>query len=174
MNSLRKISLSDIELLQQLSISTFSETYSADNKAEDLQQYLNTNFNLHQLASELNNPEAAFYFAMENQTPVGYLKVNTGEAQTELKNKRALEIERIYVKKSFQGKRVGKALFEKALQLAKDIRAPYIWLGVWEKNKKAIQFYKKNGFVVFDKHIFKLGTDEQTDLLMKIELDYKV
>jgi ribosomal protein S18 acetylase RimI-like enzyme len=107
---------------------------------------------------------------MSDQKEIGYLKVNEGAAQTELKNLQALEIERIYVKKEFQDKKVGQLLFEKALELAKLQGAPYIWLGVWEKNLKAIRFYKRNGFVEFDKHIFKVGTDEQTDLLMKIDL----
>jgi diamine N-acetyltransferase len=101
---------------------------------------------------------------------IGYLKVNSADAQTELKNLQALEIERIYVKKEFQGKKAGQFMYEKALELANQQKAPYLWLGVWERNAKAIRFYKKNGFVEFDKHRFMLGSDEQTDLLMKVDL----
>lgn len=54
--------------------------------------------------------------------------------------------------------------------MAKDIKADYVWLGVWEENPRAISFYRKNSFVEFDKHIFVLGDDEQTDILMKLEL----
>jgi ribosomal protein S18 acetylase RimI-like enzyme len=46
-----------------------------------------------------------------------------------------------------------------------------IWLGVWEKNHNAIGFYTKNGFITFDKHLFLLGDDQQTDLLMKLEIN---
>jgi ribosomal protein S18 acetylase RimI-like enzyme len=60
------------------------------------------------------------------------------------------------------------------MQVAKDINATHVWLGVWEKNPKAIRFYKKNGFVEFDKHIFKLGTDEQTDIMMKLQMKDKM
>jgi len=67
---------------------------------------------------------------------------------------------------------VGQVLYEKAIQLAKERKAPYVWLGVWEENPRAIQFYKKNGFVEFDKHLFVLGEDEQTDLMMKLVLNY--
>jgi ribosomal protein S18 acetylase RimI-like enzyme len=98
------------------------------------------------------------------------LKINRGEAQTEKKEDNSLEIERIYVLEKFQGRRVGQMLFQKAVEIAKLNQKDYIWLGVWEKNEKAIQFYLKNGFEVFDKHIFKLGVDLQTDLLMRLKL----
>ena len=71
---------------------------------------------------------------------------------------------------SFHGKKLGQALYEKAIQIANEKKVQYLWLGVWEKNNKAIQFYKKNGFVQFDTHIFKLGNDEQTDIMMKLAL----
>jgi ribosomal protein S18 acetylase RimI-like enzyme len=87
-----------------------------------------------------------------------------------LKDKTALEIERIYVLKDFHGKSVGQMLYKKALEIAQMKKVSYVWLGVWEENPRAISFYKKNGFVEFDKHIFKLGDDEQTDIMMKLIL----
>ena len=101
---------------------------------------------------------------------MGYLKLNFGDSQTELKDQKALEIERIYVLKEFHGKKVGQLLFEKALKIAEEKKVDYVWLGVWEENLRAINFYKKNGFEEFDKHIFKLGNDEQTDIMMKLKL----
>ncbi len=98
------------------------------------------------------------------------MKLNYGESQTELKNDNTLEIERIYFLKAFHGKQVGQFLCETAIQIAKEKKMEFIWLGVWEENSRAIQFYQKNGFVEFDKHIFKLGNDEQTDLMMKLIL----
>jgi ribosomal protein S18 acetylase RimI-like enzyme len=82
-------------------------------------------------------------------------------------------IERIYVLKEFHGKNVGQILYEKAMQIARQSNANYVWLGVWEENARAINFYKKNGFVEFEKHIFKLGNDEQTDIMMKLQLKDK-
>jgi ribosomal protein S18 acetylase RimI-like enzyme len=98
------------------------------------------------------------------------LKLNIGQSQTEIKNDNALEIERIYVLNEFQGQSIGQQLFEKALERAYVQKVDFIWLGVWEENKRAIQFYTKNGFVAFDKHIFKLGDEEQTDIMMKLKL----
>jgi diamine N-acetyltransferase len=98
------------------------------------------------------------------------LKINFKEAQTELKENKTIEIERIYVLKDFYGKNVGQLLYDKAIKIAKQKNVEYVWLGVWEENPRAINFYKKNGFVEFDKHIFKLGNDEQTDIMMKLKL----
>jgi len=101
---------------------------------------------------------------------IGYIKINFGQAQTDIKDKKSIEIERIYVLKDFYGKKVGQILYNKALNIARQKKSEYLWLGVWEKNPRAIQFYKKNGFVEFDKHIFKLGNDEQTDIMMRLKL----
>jgi diamine N-acetyltransferase len=75
------------------------------------------------------------------------------------------------VKSTYHGKKVGQLLYNKALEIAKRQKKSLIWLGVWEENPKAIRFYEKNGFVAFDKHIFKFGEDEQTDVMMKKVID---
>ncbi len=170
---IKRITLCDINKLQDISRQTFFETFSESNAKEDMDNYLESSFSLAKLTSELNNPNSEFYFAQLDNNVIGYLKVNYGESQTELKDSKALEIERIYVVKEFHGKNVGQLLYKKAMQVAMNIDAVYIWLGVWEENPKAIRFYKKNGFVEFDKHIFKLGDDEQTDIMMKLRLKEK-
>jgi ribosomal protein S18 acetylase RimI-like enzyme len=162
--------LNDIDQLQIIGRQTFSETFSAGNTEENMRKYLDEGFSSEKLRAELNDKNAAFYFAKISNQVIGYLKLNVGQSQTELKDDKALEIERIYVLKEFQGKNIGQMLYEKAIQIAGNINADYIWLGVWEENKRAISFYQKNGFVEFDKHIFKLGDDEQTDIMMKLKL----
>ncbi len=168
-----KIDLNDLKQLQSIGKQTFFETFAESNTAENMQQYLAEGFTDDKLSLELNNPNSEFYFAKLNEKVVGYLKINFGLAQTELKENIGLEIERIYVLKEFHGKNVGQILYDIAFETAKQINAEYLWLGVWEHNPRAISFYKKNGFVEFDKHIFKLGDDEQTDIMMKLKLDYK-
>lgn len=168
---INKASAEDLEIVQSLGIQTFSETFAEDNTEEALKKYLEESFNTEKIKSELNNPDSHFYIAWEEDNPVGYLKVNTGSAQTELKDDTSLEIERIYVKKSHHGKKVGQLLYNQALETAQQLKKSYLWLGVWEENLRALQFYRKNGFVEFDKHIFRLGEEEQTDLMMKKILD---
>jgi len=71
------------------------------------------------------------------------------------------------VLKAYQGRQIGQVLYEKALAVANELQVSYVWLGVWERNERAIQFYTKNDFVEFGQHIFTLGEDEQVDKLMK-------
>jgi diamine N-acetyltransferase len=167
---LTRVTLRDIERLQEISRQTFYETFSGGNTEENMKKYLEEGFSTEKVTAELNNPNSEFYFATLDNKVIGYLKLNFGQSQTELKDNKALEIERIYVLKEFHGKKVGQVLYEKAMEVAKDKNVDYVWLGVWEENPRAINFYKKNGFVEFDKHIFKLGNDEQTDIMMRLRL----
>ena len=167
-----KVTTDDIQQLQYISKQTFYETFSDGNTKENMDKYLEEAFSLEKLREEVMDDNSAFYFAKKEDNVIGYLKLNVGASQTELKDNKAIEIERIYVLKEFYGKKVGQFLFKFALLKARKLKADYIWLGVWEKNSRAIQFYKKNGFVEFDKHIFILGNDEQTDIMMKRVLDY--
>ncbi|WP_347217291.1 GNAT family N-acetyltransferase [Chryseobacterium sp.] len=168
---INKASAEDTDIIQKLGIQTFSETSAKDNTEEAMEKYLKESFNTEKVTEELNNPESHFYIAWEEDNPVGYLKVNSGKAQTELQDDTSLEIERIYVKASHHGKKVGPLLYDQALKTAQQLYKSYLWLGVWEKNLRALNFYKKNGFVEFDKHIFRLGDEEQTDLMMKKTLE---
>jgi ribosomal protein S18 acetylase RimI-like enzyme len=167
---IEKVVVSDVQRLQQIAKQTFQEAFSANNTPENLEKYMEESFSLDKLTSELNDNSSNFYFATCNNDVVGYLKLNFGQSQTDLKDYRALEIERIYVLKEFYGKKAGQLLFKKAVEIAKQANLEYVWLGVWEKNERAINFYKKNGFVEFDVHSFQLGNEEQTDILMKIQL----
>ena len=160
----------DLQDLQQVSRVTFRESFGEQNTPEDMEKYLTENLSLERLSFELENPESEFYMARCNDEVLGYLKLNVGQAQTELKDDKGLEIERIYVVKSHVGEGIGKQLFEFTLDTARRKGKYFIWLGVWEKNERALNFYLKNGFVEFDKHIFVLGNDYQTDILMKLEL----
>lgn len=165
-----KIKANEITELQKIGKKTFSETFSDNNTEESMAQYLETSFATEKLLAEVNDKNSEFYFARLDHTIIGYLKLNTGSSQTEIKDENALEIERIYVSKDFHGKKVGQALYDKAIAIAAEKSVDYIWLGVWENNWQAIGFYKKNGFREFDKHIFRLGDEEQTDIMMKLDL----
>ena len=167
---LRKATISDLKILQKIGERTFIETFASENSSENMTVYLESAFTTEKLKNELTNINSEFYFAEIDGKVVGYFKVNFNEAQTELKMNNAMEIERIYVLKDFQGMKVGKMLFDKAIENARNMGLDLVWLGVWEKNISAISFYEKNGFTVFNKHIFRLGNEEQIDLMMMIKL----
>jgi len=169
--TITKANPGDLAVIQQVGRETFFETFVQSNTEADMKKYLQESFNDEKVKAELANPDSLFFIAWEEGNPVGYLKVNTGNAQTDLQDDSALEIERIYVKSAYHGKSVGNLLYEKALAVAQSLKKSSIWLGVWEENPRAIRFYEKNGFVAFDKHLFMLGDDEQTDILMRKPLD---
>ena len=160
-------SLLDLAALQSIGQQTFTETFAEGNTVENLARYLTEGFSDEKLTAELENENSQFYLAEKDGKVLGYLKVNTEAAQSEKQDPAALEIERIYVLQEYHGKEVGVKLYEQALTIALHRKAPFIWLGVWEKNPRAIRFYQKQGFVEFDQHIFQLGDDAQTDILMK-------
>lgn len=167
---LKLASIGDLEGIQKIGKQTFIETFSENNTQENMDKYVEESFNTAQLTQELSDKDSIFYVAVDGKRIIGYMKLNTGNAQTELKTANSLEVQRIYVLKEYFGKSVGQMLFNKAIKLAMESRKEFIWLGVWEKNKRAIAFYEKNGFVEFARHIFKLGEDMQTDLMMRLTL----
>ena len=160
----------EIHELLKISKETFIEAFSNQNSEENMQKYLEENLSIQQLTNELLNSESSFYFARINEKIIGYLKINFGKAQTDFKEDDSIEIERVYVSEEFQGKNVGQNLLNKAIEICSEKSAQSLWLGVWEKNYKAIRFYQKNGFVEFGNHPFILGDDIQTDILMKRHL----
>ncbi|MBU8732903.1 GNAT family N-acetyltransferase [Cytobacillus oceanisediminis] len=164
--NIKKCTLEDLSRLQEISYETFNETFKEQNSPENMEAYLEKAFNLKQLETELSQRSSQFYFVEIDGETAGYLKVNTDEAQTEEMGDEALEIERIYIRSPFQKQGLGKYLFNKALEVAMEQNKKKIWLGVWEKNEKAIAFYKKMGFVQTGAHSFYMGDEEQTDFIM--------
>lgn len=158
---------SDLEALLSLSKKTFYDAFEHVNNPEDFEAYTAVAFQPEKLLSEINNPHSAFYFALIDNENVGYIKLNYASAQTEFQDTDAVEVERIYVLASQQGKQIGKQLIDFAVAKAIEDKLKYIWLGVWEHNHKAIRFYEREGFKQFSSHQFILGSDVQIDVLMK-------
>jgi len=156
--------------LRGFSYKTYNEAFSHLNSQSNMEAYLEKAFNSNKLSDELSNIESLFYFLYTDEKLSGYLKLNEFKAQTDIYDQQSLEVERIYVAKEFQGKGLGKILINKAVDVAKAREKSYIWLGVWERNDKAIQFYKKNGFYEIGRHSFFMGEEEQTDFLMRKDL----
>jgi diamine N-acetyltransferase len=175
MNALEKIeiqkaTISNIDELQKISRDTFYETFVTSTSEENMRLYLENNFSKEQLTNELENSNSEFYFAILENEVIGYLKINFSAAQTELNDNSALEVERVYVRNNYHGKGIGQQLLDYAIQIAEQKNMQTVWLGVWENNQRAINFYKKNGFVTFDKHVFILGEEAQTDYMMRLDL----
>jgi ribosomal protein S18 acetylase RimI-like enzyme len=162
--NIRPLKSSEIESWQIISRQTFRETFATFNTEENMSLYLANNLSFRKLQDEYNDLQSEVFVTEVNEEVIGYLKVN------HTKDRKTLEIERIYVLKDFHGQGVGQLLLDKAIAIAKNKNIHLIWLGVWERNPRAIRFYEKNGFVPYGSHVFKLGNDEQCDVLMRLTI----
>lgn len=167
---LRKCVSADWQILQQVGSDIFRDTFAALNTPENMEAYMSEAFSETTLQEELANPDSEFWFVLVEGEVAGYLKVNFRAAQAEFQDENAMEIQRIYVSKKFQGQGLAQILMEKARALAESAEVDFIWLGVWEHNPRAIRFYEKMGFETSGSHAFLLGDDEQTDILMKLKI----
>lgn len=161
----------DLEQLQSISINTFYDAFKDQNSTEVMEAYLKKAFDMDQLQSEMNHPQTTFYFVYQNEELAGYLKLNTGAAQSEAMGKEALEIERIYLVGAYQKNGLGKQLIRFSEETAKSLKLSKVWLGVWERNERAIAFYERLGFIRFSTHSFFMGEEEQTDYLLEKTLE---
>ena len=168
--TLRTCTPDDFEMLRALSIKTFYETFAPMNEPEDMEEYLKTSFAEDRLRAEMGDGNSEFFFLYADERLAGYLKLNEAPSQTDINDADSLEIERIYVSREFQGAGLGRYLMKHAIDTAVERGKKYVWLGVWEKNEKALRFYRKNGFYRIGTHSFFMGADEQTDYIMRKDL----
>ncbi|MDN5200847.1 GNAT family N-acetyltransferase [Fulvivirgaceae bacterium BMA10] len=166
---IRKAGIEDLDILQKLTQQTFLETYADQNTEEDMQEYLEAHFTHERLRESLHDPKSMYYIMFDKDEAVGYLKLRKKRSE-KLEKKQVIELERIYVLKNQIGKGLGKLLIDEAIGISKRGGYEVLWLGVWEKNFRAIAFYEKCGFKQYGEHIFRLGSDVQRDYLMKLDL----
>lgn len=166
MAEIRVCTKADLEQLREISMQTFDETFRAQNTKENMDTYLQQAFTIEKLTKEMENPHSQFYFIYEEGL-AGYLKLNTSSAQTEKMGQGTLEIERIYIKNDYQRRGLGEFALEKAIAEARQQQKKSIWLGVWEKNEQALQFYRKHDFKQMGTHTFFMGDEAQVDLILE-------
>ncbi|MBL7859368.1 MAG: GNAT family N-acetyltransferase [Cyclobacteriaceae bacterium] len=162
-----KVTHSDLSILREVAIQSFRDLLEKSNTAEDMKLYIDNNLSYEQLEKEFHESGTKFFLFFDGDTPMAYLKLRVGYEPEELKDTKALEIERLYCIQEYVGKSVGIILMQTALDYATANNYELVWLGVWEHNPRAMAFYEKWGFEKFGSHVFMLGTDAQTDLLMK-------
>jgi ribosomal protein S18 acetylase RimI-like enzyme len=168
--TVRLATKNDAELIADLSRQTFYDTFAMHNTREDMDKFMNEQFTKEKLVAEVAAPGNIFLLAYEGNETAGYTRLRDNNNPEKLKGKQTLEIARIYATKNSIGKGVGKALMLKSIDIAKEMKKEIVWLGVWEKNRRAIEFYQQWGFEKFDEYGFILGNDVQKDWLMKKKL----
>jgi GNAT superfamily N-acetyltransferase len=165
--TIRLATVNDAERIADLSRQTFYETFSPDNTKENMDKFLNEQFTRGRLITEVGKPENIFLLAYSDGDIAGYAKLRDAERPKQLQEYHTLEIARLYVLKKMLGRGVGKVLMQNSLDIAAELKKKIVWLGVWEKNLRAIEFYNRWGFEVFGEWEFLLGDDVQRDFLMK-------
>lgn len=168
--SIREATKEDGVLIADISRQTFYATFAADNTKEDMEKFMQEQFTRGKLIIEVGSPNNYFFIASLNNEVAGYVKLREGKDPSTLNKRPSLEIARLYAMPNMIGKGVGKLLMQKSIDVAKEKSKELVWLGVWEKNQRAIEFYHKWGFEKFDEQDFLLGNDVQKDWLMKKEL----
>lgn len=165
--TVREATVEDAEVIAELSRETFYETFVVDNSKEDMDKFMNEQFTKEALMAEVGAAGNIFLLAYSGDEVAGYVRLREKDAES-LTN--SIEIARLYAASNMIGKGVGKALMKACITTAKSRNKQTIWLGVWEKNQRAINFYKAFGFEKFAEHEFLLGNDLQTDWLMKRQI----
>ncbi len=164
---LRPTVAADIPALQRIAIQTQVDTFGAFNTEANMKAYLDQAYSLENLRLELVDPGSHNYLAFLEEALVGFMRLRITDEVTHWLGTNTIELQRLYVDKAFLGQGVGAAMMQKALDIAREKKYEWIWLGVWERNYRAQEFYKKWGFERFSEHIFQMGDDPQTDWLFR-------
>jgi len=165
--TIRRAKADDAGLLAELGARSFSETFAADNTAENMAAYLASSFNLGQQTNELADPAATFLIAEVGRVAAGYAKLHAGKSADGVEGTNPIELVRFYVSSEWLGRGIGEALMRACVDEAQRAGHGTIWLGVWERNARAQAFYSKWDFRAVGEHVFQLGSDPQRDILMQ-------
>jgi len=166
MTVIRKAEIGDALRLAQLQEKTFRDTFEADNAAEDMALHCKNSYSAALQEQEIRNPDLMTLVCADGPQLLGFVQVRRGVAPDCLEADHPAEILRLYVDKPWHGRGLAQQLMEQALEQARLMGAAQIWLGVWERNPRAISFYKKYEFVEVGEHVFMVGSDAQRDVIM--------
>jgi diamine N-acetyltransferase len=164
---IRRAGLADAPWLAALAERTFRETYTAHNTAEDMELYVAGHFGPDRQADELRDPATTTLVAEERGQPAGYVQLGRGPAPANVAGPDPMEVVRFYVDRPWHGRGVAQRLMAAAADAARAAGARTLWLGVWERNERAIAFYRKCGFHVVGTQLFVFGSDRQQDLVLE-------
>jgi diamine N-acetyltransferase len=168
--SIRLATVADAKILERLSTETFHQTFAGQDCNKQVSAYMASAFSEEQLQQELKDRQSVFLLANGRSEPLGFAKLRKNRQPERQLKGRAIEMHRLYVLQPMIGKGIGSLLMESCLEIARRGGFDVMWLSVWNQNSRAIHFYRKWGFSVFDSCTFDLGAESQTDFLMKKKL----
>lgn len=170
---IRPATPADAATLSTFAAGVFHDTFAPDNRPEDMALYAAAAFGEAQQRREIEAPGAVVLLAEDEGAAddgvqlAGYAHLVQGHDARGTADRAAIEIKRFYVAAPWQGSGLAATLMHAVLAEAIAREAKLVWLGVWERNARAIAFYRRLGYEVVGSQSFLLGTDEQTDLVMQ-------
>lgn len=163
---IRRATDDDAPRLAEFARRTFIETFAPDNTADDMALHVAKSFGAAIQLSEIRDAAMTTLLAELGSTMAGFAQVREGPPPACVTGDAPVELLRFYVDRPFHGRGVAQALMNAVDHVARQLGGRTLWLGVWERNPRAIAFYSKCGFVDVGAHAFIFGTDEQTDRVM--------
>lgn len=157
MIDINKATLKDAEDLSKLSITTFLTAHGHSAPEKDIKAYIKANFTSQNFTTALSNQNHNYYLCHKNNELIGYSNIEFNKACTDISEQNITYLSRIYFLKSFYGKGLAKELIDFNMGLCQKNQQSGIWLKVWIENKRAIQFYKKMGFIIVGESMFKIS-----------------
>jgi diamine N-acetyltransferase len=172
--TIRCAAVSDATTLAEFAARTFAETFAAENSPEDLDSHLRASYGVGQQTAEIEDRDVTTLLAFLGEELTGFAQVRRKPAPSCVIGERLVELHRFYLARLAQGKGLAAPLMHAACEAARELGGLHIWLGVWERNSRAIAFYAKSGFVKVGSHVFIVGNDSQTDFVFVSPLSVQV
>lgn len=160
----------DAEALAALARVTFYEAYDTLTQQSDLDAYTTEYYSLTKIAKELADPRLAIWLGLRGAEAIGFMQLAAVPAPPEVKGRRPLKLDRLYLRKGAWGLGLGRRFMELMLRTATQRGHDSVWLSVWEKNPRALRFYQNWGFLDIGWEIFMTGEDKSIDRLMERRL----
>ena len=164
--NIRRARRHDAAHLSAIAEETFRDNSSAVTTVADMELHCRTSYSEAIQAEEIANPNMVTLLCEHGGRFVGFAQLRWGEVSSCVVADAPSEIQRLYVVNDFHGKGVAHNLMQACMDEIVARRSDAVWLGVWERNLRAIAFYKKIGFVEVCEHVFLLGRDPQRDIIM--------
>jgi len=163
---IRRATATDAAPLAHLGRRTFSEAFAAENSVDDLAQFLDSAYGPGLQADELADPALIYLVTERASAMIAFALLRTGRHNPSITDPTAVELQRFYVDAAHHGSGVARLLMAACVTQAQDLGAATLFLGVWERNARAIRFYEKEGFANVGAQTFRVGTDDQRDLVL--------
>jgi len=171
--SIRPATIDDATRLSLFAAAAFRDAFERDNTPEDMARYVAEAFTPERQAAEIADRDGVVLLAESVAASgegapelLGYAHLVSGHAPASVIGQSPIELSRFYVSRALHGQGVAQMLMDATLDVARARCATVVWLGFWERNARAVAFYRKYGFERVGEQVFMLGTDRQNDWVL--------